>query len=188
MAPAQNHFTDIGVRLETAMKHSIIATTTIALGLACVGGVSAAQDRTRTTNMQNVTVNEVPVLYETYAADLPVGYTLQALVGNARRPYVQAQRAADKSEALRMQGITLQPVIAVAIDNSAGPGVAKQIQLINSARETVAIVNVYCKRAVPSGGAHCKLAPVPMRTSIDGRRLASMQAGDVQLVQVDLHN
>ncbi|MEP7184345.1 MAG: hypothetical protein ABI767_00790 [Rhodanobacter sp.] len=169
------------------MKHLINATTLV-LALACVGGVSAAQDKTRTTNMRNVTVNELPVQYETYVADLHMGYTLQVLVGHAHRHYVQAQRAAEKSEALRMRGTALQPIIAVAIDDSSGPGVARQIQLTNSAQETVAIVNVYCKRAVPSGGPHCKLAPLPMRTTTDNQRLASMQAGNLQLVEVDLHN
>ncbi|MEP6898468.1 MAG: hypothetical protein ABI870_08060 [Rhodanobacter sp.] len=167
------------------MKHLIIATTTV-LGLVCAGGVSVAQDRTQTTNMQNVTVTQVPAPYDTYVADLDVGYTLEAVVGHTHRQYVQARRAADRSEALRMRGLGLQPRVSVAIDNSSGPGVAKQIRLINSALDTVAIVNVYCKRSVPSGGAHCKLDPRPMRINMDNQRLASAQMGQLQLVEVDL--
>ncbi len=169
------------------MKKLIIATT-IALALAGVGGVSSAQDQTRTTNMRKVTVDAVRAQYDTYVVDLDVGYKLNALVGNSHRQFVQAQRAAEKSEALRMRGIALQPLVAVAIDNSSGPGVARQIHLINSAQYTVAIVNVYCKRAVPSGGAHCKLAPVRMSTNTYSQRLASTQAGQLQLAEVDLHD
>ena len=168
------------------MKHPIVATT-LALGLACVVGVSAAQDQDQTTNMQNVTVTGVPGQYETYLVDLNTGHTLQALVGNTHRQYMQAQRAADRSESLRMQSIAWQPLVAVAIDNSSGPGVAKQVQLINTARETVAIVNVYCKRAVPSGSAHCKLAPMAMSTSYN-QRLASTPADYLQLAQADQHD
>jgi hypothetical protein len=98
---------------------------------------------------------------------------------------MQARRAADKSESLRRQGLALQPLVSVAIDNSSGPGVARQVQLINAAGETVAIVNVYCKRTVPSGGAHCRMDPRPTRASASDQRLASTQAGDLPLVVVN---
>lgn len=169
------------------MKHLIIATT-IALGLASVGSVGAAQDETQTTNMQNVTVTQAPAQYETYVADLHLGYGLEALVGNTHRQYVQAQRAAERSEALRMWGIAQQPLVAVAIDNSSGSGVAKQIQLTDSAQGTVAIVNVYCKRVVPSEVKHCMLAPLPVSGNTYSQRLASRQVGRLQLAEVDLHH
>lgn len=144
------------------MKRPLIATT-IALGLACVGSVSTAQDQLHTTNLQHVTVNAPPGQYETYVVDLHMGYGLEAFVGNTHRQYVQAQRAADRSEALRKQGMARRPLIAVAVDNSTGPGVAKQFQLIDSAQNTVAIVNVYCKQFVRAGGQHCQVVPQSVR-------------------------
>lgn len=167
------------------MKKLIIATT--ALGLACVGGAGVAQEQTQTTNMQDVVVTGVRAPYETYVADLHTGYQLQALVGNTHRRYLQAQRAADRSESLRVRGLAMQPLVSVAIDNSSGAGVAKQIRLINAAHDTVAIVNVYCKRAVSSGGPHCQLAPRPMRGS-SSQRLASAQAAPLELAQVQLRD
>lgn len=164
----------------------LIATTAFALVLA--SGASIAQTPSRATEMQNVTVNEVPVPYETYAAELPAGFTLQALVGNAHTHYMQAKRAAEHSEALRKRGAASPSFVSVAIDNSAGAGVAKQIQLVNAARETVAIVNVYCKRSVPSGGPHCKLVPRSMGTDTDSQRLASIQAGSMKLTEVQLRD
>jgi len=169
------------------MKKLIIATTT-ALGLACVGGVSVAQDQTQTTNMQNIVVTGVRAPYETYVADLHTGYQLQALVGNTHTRYLQAQRAADRSESLRKRGLALQPLVSVAIDNSSGTGVARQIQLVDAAHDTVAIVNVYCKRAVPSGGPHCQMASKPMGAIPSDQRLASIQAGRLQLEEVDLQD
>lgn len=169
------------------MKNLIIATT-IALGLASAGGVSSAQDETRATNMQNVTVTEAPAQYETYVVDLHLGYGLAALVGNTHRQYMRAQRVAETSEALRMRGTPLQPNVAVAIDNSSAPGVTKQLLLIDSAQDTVAIVDVYCKQVVPSGSAHCLLVPLPMGTSTNSQRLASRQVGQLQLAQVELQD
>ena len=165
------------------MKKLIIATT-IALGLASVGGVSVAQDQTQATRLQNVVVTGVPTPYETYVTNLHTGYQLQALVGHTHKRYLQAQRAADQSETLRRQGLALQPLVSVAIDNSSGAGVARQIQLINAAHETVAIVNVYCKRAMPSGGPRCRLAPQPTRASMSDQRMASTEAGDLRLAVV----
>jgi hypothetical protein len=166
------------------MKKLIIATTT-ALGLASVAGVSLAQDQAQTTQLQNVVVTGVRAPYETYVVNLQVDYQLQALVGHTQRQYMHAQRAADRSESLRRQGLALQPLVSVAIDNSSGSGVARQVQLINAARETVAIVNVYCKRVVPSGGPHCRMDPRPTRASTSDQRVASTQAGDLQLAVTD---
>jgi hypothetical protein len=165
------------------MKHLIHATT-LAFGLICTGAVSAAQDET--TNMRDVTVHAVPGQYETYSAELQTGYALHALVGNTHRQYVQARRAADESESLRKRG-NFVPV-AVAIDNASGPGIARQIQLIDAARNTVAIVNVYCKRVMPSGGARCRLHPLPMSINRDGQSLASTRSAYLQIAQVDLRD
>ena len=165
------------------MKKLILATT-IALGLASVGGVSLAQDQTQTTQLQNVVVTGQRASYETYVANLDTGFQMQALVGHTHRQYVKAQRAADQLESLRMQGVAQQPLVSVAIDNSSGPGVARQFQLINAARETIAIVNVYCKRSMPSGGPRCRMAP-QSTVGTSGQRLASNQAGDLQLAVVE---
>lgn len=167
------------------MKKLIVATTAV-LGLTCVVGVSVAQDQTQATEMQNITVTGVRMPYEVYTANLDTGYQLQTLVGHTHKKFMQAQRAADQSESLRKRGISIQPVVAVAIDNSSGPGVARQIQLIDSGRNTVAIVNVYCKRVVPSGGPRCRLAPLPMQNSKSGERLAATQPGYLQVASVDL--
>jgi len=167
------------------MKKQIIATA-IALGFICVIGVSFAQDQTETTTMQNVVVTQQPAQYDTYVADLDVGYKLAAVVGNTHRQYVRARWAANQSEALRKNGQALEPVVSVALDNSAGAGMAKQIRLIDAAQNTVAIVNVYCKRAVPSGGPHCRLDPRPMGNSMASQDLASTRVQNVQLVEVAL--
>jgi hypothetical protein len=155
----------------------LILATTIALGLA--SGVTLAQEQTQTTELQNVVVTGQS--YETYVADLDTGYQLHALVGHTHRQYTQARRAAEAAESLRRQGLALQPLVSVAIDDSSAPGVARQIQLFNAARETVAIVNVYCKRIVPSGGPHCRLDPRPTRAAMSNQRVATTQAGGPQL-------
>ena len=164
------------------MKHLIIATTTV-LALACASGVSVAQDQTQTTKMETVAVSHLPA-YDTYIVDLDVGYKLVAAVGHTHSQYVQARRAVNRSEALRMRGLASDPLVSVAIDDSSGPGVARQIRLINSAHDTVAVVNVHCKRSVPSGGPHCKLDPQRMRTNLDNQRLAATQPAQLQLVDV----
>lgn len=184
--PAENRPTDIGVRLEASMKHLINATT-LAFGLVFAGGASAAQDQTQATNLRDVTVTAVPGQYETYVANLHTGYTLHALVGNTHRQYVEAQRAADRSESMRKSGTPVTH-IAVAIDNSAGPGVAKQVQVIDPARNTVSIVNVYCKRTMPSGAARCALAPRLIQAGNEGQRMASTQAGYPQVAEVSLRD
>lgn len=160
--------------------------TTIALGLVGVAGVGIAQDQPQTTQLQDVVVTAIPNAYETYVADLHTGYKLQALVGNTRRHYMQAQRAANRSESMRMQGFTQPALVSVAIDNSSGAGVARQIRLSNAAHETVAIVNVYCKRAVASGSPHCQLAPRIMRARNASQRLAATGTGGAQLAEVAL--
>jgi hypothetical protein len=169
------------------MKHLINATT-LAFGLVCIVGVSAAQDVTQaqTTNMRDVTVDAVPAQYEIYKAQLDAGYTLHALVGNTHTQFVQARRTAERSESLRKRGIDAP--IAVAIDNASGPGVAREIRLIDSGWNTVAIVDVYCKRVMPSGAARCRLAPLPMSTSGYGEREASTQTQYLQIAAVDLHH
>lgn len=166
------------------MKH-LINTATLALGLACAGGVSAAQDETQATNMRNVTVNAAPQ-YETYIANLDAGFALHALVGHSHRQYLLASRTAERSESLRKQGMATQPLVAVAVDASRGPGVAKQFQLLDADKETIAIVNVYCKRAVPSGGPRCRLAPLPMGTGRGSQDLAAMQAPYLRVAEVEL--
>ncbi|GFZ96638.1 hypothetical protein [Dyella caseinilytica] len=139
------------------MKRLLIAST-IALGLACVGSVSVAQNQTPATNLPNFTVIAPAAQYETYFVNLPTGYGLEALVGNTHRQYMQAERAAEGSEALRKLGVASQPFVAVAIDNSAQPGVAERVLLTDSVQNTVAIVDVYCKRDAPKG-KHCLLVP-----------------------------
>lgn len=168
------------------MKHLINATTLV-LALACAGGVSAAQDETQTTTMRNVTVNAVPQ-YETYVADLGTGFALHALVGHTHRQFVQARRAAEGSESLRQRGMATQPLVAVAVDDSLASGVAKQFQLLDADNQTIAIVNVYCKRAVPSGGPHCRLAPLPISTNRGSQSLAATQAESLQVAEVDLRD
>jgi hypothetical protein len=139
------------------MNRLIIAST-IALGFACAGSISAAQEQIQATNLQNLNVTAPVGQYETYFLDLPTGYGLEAFVGNTHVQYVQAERVAERSEALRKQGmVASQPFVAVAIDNSIGPGVAKRVLLMDSSQSTVAIVDVYCKRAVPVGSKHCQL-------------------------------
>lgn len=165
----------------------LISVTTLAFGLICAAGASAAQDQVQTTTLQNVNVNAVPGQYETYVADLDTGYALHALVGNTHRQFVKAQRAAEQSESVRQSG-TPATNIAVAIDNTSGPGLARQIQLIDPDRNTVSIVNVYCRRAVVAGDPHCALVPMPTQTGNAGERVASTQASYPQVAVVDLRH
>jgi hypothetical protein len=165
------------------MKKLILAMTT-ALGLASVGGVSLAQDQTQTTQLQNVLVTGQRTPYETYITHLDAGFQLQALVGHTHKQYMQAQRAAEQLESQRMQGLAQQPVVSVAIDNSAGPGVARQFQLIDANSETVAIVNVYCKRSMPSEGQRCQMAPQATATMPE-QGLASIQASGLRVAMVN---
>jgi hypothetical protein len=134
---------------------SLIITSTIALGLAFVSSISAAQDQTQATSLQHLTVTAPMGQYETYVVDLHTGYGLAALVGNTHRQYMQAVRAAERSEALRKKGVAQQSLVAVAIDDSNGLGVAKRILVSDSSQATVAIVDVYCKRTSTASGKHC---------------------------------
>lgn len=144
------------------MKSLIIAST-FSVGLACAGSISAAQDQTQATSLQNLTVTAPIGQYETYVVDLHTGYGLAALVGNTHSQYMEAARAAERSEALRKMGVAQQSLVTVAIDNSSNPGVARRILVTDSAQGTVAFVDVYCKRAMPEGGKHCQLFPGGIR-------------------------
>jgi|SRR5215469_8536237 len=136
------------------MKSLIIAST-IAIGLACAGSISASQDQTQVTNLQNLTVTAPIGQYEAYVIDLHTGFGFAALVGNTYNQYLQAQKAADRSEALRKMGRAQQPLVAVAIDNSEGPGVAKRFLMSDANQNTVAIVDVYCRRSPSLSGKRC---------------------------------
>jgi len=167
------------------MKLSIIATT-IALGLACASGVSVAQEQAQAANLQHVTVNAVPGQYETYVVDLNPGYGLEVLVGSTHRQYMQAQRMAAGLETLRKQGMAQSPLVSVAIDNSSGPGLSRQVRLSDRAQNTLAIVDVYCHHVVRAEGKHCQLVSQPVSTSAYGQSLASRQAGRPSLAQVQV--
>ncbi|WP_233841482.1 hypothetical protein [Dyella sp. 2HG41-7] len=143
----------------------LLIPTTIAVCLACATSISA-QDQSHATNLQTYTVTASPGQYETYSIDLSTGYGLKALVGNTHRQFMQAQRAAESSEALRKQGMAPQPFVAIAIDNSIGPGVATRVLLMDHAQNTVAYVDVYCKRAAMADGKHCQLVPGGIRSTI----------------------
>ncbi len=174
-----------GVRLEAFVKRSIIATA-IAFGLACASGVSVAQDQTRAANLPHVTVNAVPGQYETYVVDLNPDYGLEVLVGSTHRQYMQAQRTAGERETLRKQGMAQAPLVSVAIDNSSGPGLSRQVRLSDRARNTLAIVNVYCHQAVRAEGRHCLLVSQPVATGAYSQSLASRQGERPSLAQVQV--
>lgn len=163
------------------MKRPIIATT-IALALSCISGVSAAQDAPQqTTRLQHVTVNPAPGQYETYIVNLNTGYGLKTLVGHTHRLYVQAQREAQRLEALRKQGMAPSPFVTVALDDSTGPGMASRILLFDANRTAVAVVDAHCKPVAPAEGKRCQL------TSPDasGQSLASSDMGRLRLAEVD---
>jgi hypothetical protein len=44
--------------------------------------------------------------------------------------------------------------------------VAKRVLLFDSAQSTVAIVDVYCKRAAPAGVKHCQLYPRQVQANV----------------------
>ncbi len=164
------------------MKHPIIATT-IMLGLSCISGVSAAQDGAQqTTKLQHVTVNPAPGQYETYAVNLNAGYGLKTLVGHTHRQYVQAQREAERLEALRKQGMAPAPFVTVALDDSSGPGMGRRILLFDANRATVAIVDAHCKRVAPEG-KRCQL----VSPDASSRSLASIETQRLYLAGVDQH-
>lgn len=165
------------------MKRTIIAMT-ITLGLACSSGTSLAQDQSQAANLQNVTVTAPPGQYETYVVDLNPDYGLEVRVGSTHSQYMQAQRATDRSEALRKQGMAQSPFVAVAIDNSSGPGLARQVQLVDGAQNTLAIVNVYCHHVARSDGKRCQVVSEPVSTNAYSQRLASREVRPVLLAQI----
>ena len=170
------------------MQHRIIATT-IALGLICAAGTSAAQDAARTTTLPNISVGTASNQYETYVVELPTGYGLQALVGRTHRQYMQAMRAAEASEALRKQGMAKQAMVTVAIDNSSfDDGVAEQFRLSDPAEGTVAIVDAYCRTFVPSEGRPCRLVSESVATHASDGRLAATRAAQLHLAVADLRD
>lgn len=164
------------------MKPLIVATT-IALGLACTAGVSAAQDASRSASLQHVTVSASLGPFETYAVNVNADYGLRVLVGDTHQQYMQARRTAESSEALRAQGKALSPFVEVALDNSSGPGMGRQIVLSDPIRNTVAVMDVFCKGYVAPGSKHCRLVSRPA----PGQSLASRAAGSLQLAVVDVH-
>lgn len=138
------------------MKRSIMVVVTV-LALACGSGIAAAQEGHESATMQRgVTVTATAGHYETYALPLAVGFSLQARVGNTHREYLQATRAASQLEQQRMQGLAQEPFVTVAIDNSTGSGAAWEYRLADQHDRTLAIVDVYCKRAA-SAGNHCRM-------------------------------
>jgi hypothetical protein len=74
-------------------------------------------------------------------------------------------------------------MVAVAADNSSGPGLARQIQLLDNMQNTLAIVNVYCKHAVKTG-KRCLLVPTLDSTDAYGPSLASVATESSSLAQV----
>lgn len=163
------------------MKRPIIATT-IALALSCISGVSAAQDESQqSTRLQHVTVNPASGQYEAYTIDLNAGYGLKTLVGHTHRQYMQAQREAERLEALRKQGMAVSPFVTVALDNSSGPGMGRRILLFDANRATIAVVEAHCKRVAPVEGKRCQLAS----RDASSQSLASREMGRLQLVDVD---
>lgn len=165
------------------MKRSIIGAV-VALTVAATTGIALAQDLPQTANqMQQVTVTANPHHYETYDMTLAAGFGLQARVGNTRREYMEAWRETSQLERQRMQGHAKVPLVAVAIDNSASPGTAWQYVLSDAHNHTLAIVNVYCKRAV-SAGNRCRMVSLPVAGA--AARLAAMAAGQGSLAQVQL--
>ncbi len=162
------------------MKRLIIAT--IAFGLVCTSGASIAQEQSQTAHLQDVTVTAL-VRYETYVVNLKAGYGLEVRVGNTHKQYVQARRSAARSEILRKQGMAPSPIVAVAVDNSSGPGLARQIRLFDRMQNTLAIVNVYCKHAAKAG-KRCQLVPTLDSTDAYSPSLASVATESPSLAQV----
>lgn len=152
------------------MKRLIIAT--IAFGLVCASGVSIAQEQSQTANLRDVTVTALGQ-YETYVVNLKAGYGLEVRVGNTHRQYMRASRSTAKSEMMRKQGMAPSPIVAVAVDNSSGPGLARQIQLFDRMQNTLAIVNVYCKHAAKAG-QRCRVVPTLDSTDAYSESLASV--------------
>lgn len=165
------------------MKRTIIATA-LAFGLVCASGVGVAREQSQTANLQHVTVTAAPGQYETYVVDLNPDYGLKVLVGSTHRQYMQAQRTTNRSEALRKQGMAPSPFVTVAIDNSSGPGLARQVRLLDRAQNMLAIVDVYCHHVVRAEGNHCLLVSEPVSTNAYRQSVASRRMGRQSLAQV----
>lgn len=165
------------------MKRTMIGMA-ITLGLACASGISPAQDQSQAANLRDVTVTAAVGQYETYVVNLNPSYGLEVRVGNTHSQYMQAQRATDRSEVLRKQGMAQSPFVAVAIDNSTGPGLARQVRLSDRAQNTLAIVNVYCRHLVRADGKRCQLVSQPVSTNAYSQRLASMEERRLLLAQI----
>lgn len=166
------------------MKHTILAST-FALALAFASSGSIAQNQSQTANLQHVTVTATPGQYETYAVDLNTGFGLKVRVGNRHGQYMEAQRATERLETLRKQGMAQSPFVNVAIDNSSGESHAWQILLSDRAQRTLAIVDVYCNHFARDGSDRCRLAPLPVAGSPD-QGLASRAVRGVSLAQVQV--
>lgn len=160
------------------MKKPIIVAVT---ALALASAAAVAQERPDSAVMQQrVTVTAAPGDYEVYEIALDTGYSLQARVGSTHRQYVQAVQSAAELETLRKQDKARGAFVTVAIDNSAAPGSARQIRLTDGRSNTLAIVDVHCKRVAPAGD-RCQLFSLPVRGQ---PRLAVLPDDHVPLAQV----
>ncbi len=164
------------------MKRTITVIA-LALTLAGISGIACAQDRPDSADMQRVTVTASPGQYETYEMDLDAGFGLQARVGNTHRQFLQASRATAELETLRTHGKAATPFVTVAIDNSARAGSAWQYVLTDRGNRTLAIVNVYCKRAA-SAGSQCRMVSLPVAGALEQAGLANLPKGSVPLAQI----
>ncbi|MFK2930677.1 hypothetical protein [Dyella agri] len=167
------------------MKRMIVVTA-ITLALACVCGASVAQQQSQTANLQHVTVTAARGQYEAYVVNLDTGFDLEVRVGNTHMQYMQAERVTERSEALRKQGMAQSPFVAVAIDNSVGSGLARQVELRDGAQNTLAIVDVYCKQSARPDGNRCRMVSEPVSSHAYSQGLASMPMGRLSLAQVQV--
>lgn len=165
------------------MKRSIPAAAVV-LGLAGVSGTVVAQSVVPSVDLRRVTVTASPGQYENYAIALGAGYALHVRVGNTHRQYMEALRATESSETLRREGRAPAPFVAVALDNASAPGLARQVRLVDRAQNTLAIVDVYCKRLASDAGNHCRLIGRPVAGDDDRQSLASLPQGRLELAQI----
>lgn len=161
------------------MKRSTVVAA-MAIGLVCVAGAGFAQDA-NTSHPGRVVVTAAPAQFRTYVVNLDTGYALQVLVGNTHRQFMQAQRAAEHSEALRVQGQATSPFVTVALDNSSGPGSARRFLLADPSQGVVAVVDAFCKQSNSVGRARCRMVDRHVAGNPSGQSLASRNVGRVQL-------
>lgn len=161
------------------MKRSTVVAA-IAVGFVCFASAGIAQDA-NTSHLGHVVVTAAPARFETYVVNLDTGYGLEVLVGNTHRQFMQAQRIAEHSEALRVSGQAELPFVTVALDNSSGPGSARRFLLSDPSQGVIAVVDAFCKQSTSTGNAPCRMVSrhVPGRPS--GQSLASSKVGRVQL-------